>query len=285
MAKKVMVSGCFDLLHSGHVAFFQEAAAYGDLYVALGSDRTLFELKGRVPINSEQERLFMVKAVSHVKDAFISRGSGLLVFPGRSSRRSGRTSFVVNGGRPHARQAAVVRDPRRRILVLTRTPQAGLEPTLHHGPARDQPDFPFRIDLAGGWLDQPWVSKFYPGPSLTISSSRAWKSTSAAGWPPAPRNAAIAAVGGAPAAGGPRKDGQNPSSVTTTRPARRKTPARRTPDRGSCSPDWRKADYEGLILAQADRAAGDEESLRFVEKRAVPDHARPAPGWLRRAGE
>jgi galactokinase/mevalonate kinase-like predicted kinase len=28
---------------------------------------------------------------------------------------------------------------------------------------------PFRIDLAGGWLDQPYVSKYYPGPVLTIS--------------------------------------------------------------------------------------------------------------------
>ena len=80
MPKKVMVSGCFDLLHSGHVAFFKEASSYGDLYVALGSDKTLFDLKGRVPINTEQERLFMVKAVSYVKDAFISHGSGLLDF-------------------------------------------------------------------------------------------------------------------------------------------------------------------------------------------------------------
>ncbi len=40
MAKKVLVSGFFDLLHSGHIAFFREAANYGDVYVALGSDKT-----------------------------------------------------------------------------------------------------------------------------------------------------------------------------------------------------------------------------------------------------
>ena len=34
--KKVFVSGCFDMLHSGHVRFLQEAAGYGDVYVALG---------------------------------------------------------------------------------------------------------------------------------------------------------------------------------------------------------------------------------------------------------
>ena len=42
MNKKVFVSGCYDLLHSGHVEFFRQAAAYGDLYVGIGSDDTLF---------------------------------------------------------------------------------------------------------------------------------------------------------------------------------------------------------------------------------------------------
>lgn len=33
--KKVFVSGCYDLLHSGHVEFFRQAAQYGDLYVGI----------------------------------------------------------------------------------------------------------------------------------------------------------------------------------------------------------------------------------------------------------
>ena len=41
--KKVFVSGCYDMLHSGHVAFFTEAASHGDLYVGIGSDKTIFE--------------------------------------------------------------------------------------------------------------------------------------------------------------------------------------------------------------------------------------------------
>ena len=39
--RKVFVSGCYDLLHSGHVEFFRQAAAYGDLYVGIGSDATI----------------------------------------------------------------------------------------------------------------------------------------------------------------------------------------------------------------------------------------------------
>ena len=72
MNKKVFVSGCFDMLHSGHVAFFKEASTYGDLYVGIGSDSTISGLKGRPTINSEQERLYMVKAIKHVTDAWIN---------------------------------------------------------------------------------------------------------------------------------------------------------------------------------------------------------------------
>ena len=58
------------MLHSGHVAFFEEAATYGDLYVGIGSDKTIFELKNRKTINPEQERLYMVKALRCVKEAW-----------------------------------------------------------------------------------------------------------------------------------------------------------------------------------------------------------------------
>ena len=39
--KKVLVSGCYDLMHGGHVAFFKTAAQYGKLYVAVGADANL----------------------------------------------------------------------------------------------------------------------------------------------------------------------------------------------------------------------------------------------------
>ena len=57
--EKVFVSGCYDMLHSGHVAFFKEASRYGDLYVGIGSDKTIAELKHRKTVYSEKERLYM----------------------------------------------------------------------------------------------------------------------------------------------------------------------------------------------------------------------------------
>ena len=78
MKKKVFVSGCYDLLHSGHVEFFQQASRYGDLYVGIGSDATYLEYKHRKPMFPQEERLFMVKNIKAVKDAYINEGKSPL---------------------------------------------------------------------------------------------------------------------------------------------------------------------------------------------------------------
>ena len=43
----------------------------------LGSDHTVYDLIGKLPVNSQDERLFMVKSIRFVKDAFVSQGSGM----------------------------------------------------------------------------------------------------------------------------------------------------------------------------------------------------------------
>ena len=78
--KKVFVSGCFDMLHSGHVAFLQEAAGFGDLYIGLGSDKTIKELKGRDTVYSDEERAYMLSALKCVHKVAVNRGSGLMDF-------------------------------------------------------------------------------------------------------------------------------------------------------------------------------------------------------------
>ena len=83
------------MLHSGHVAFFKEASAYGDLYVGIGSDATIEGLKGRKPVYSENERLYMVRAIRHVKEAYINSGSGMMDFV-ETVERVRPDVFVVN---------------------------------------------------------------------------------------------------------------------------------------------------------------------------------------------
>ena len=167
MPKDVFVSGCFDMLHSGHIAFFREAASYGDVHVALGSDQTCYELKGRPPVNDEQERLFMIQAVSYVDDAFISQGTGILDFE-PELREMQPDMLIVNedGNIPAKRK--LCEELGVEYVVLKREPYAGL-PHRSSTAMRALERMPYRIDLAGGWLDQPYVSKYYPGPVITVS--------------------------------------------------------------------------------------------------------------------
>jgi cytidyltransferase-like protein len=93
--KKVMVSGCYDLLHGGHIAFFKTAAAYGKLYVMLGQDLNLQHLKGKAPYFSQEERRFMVSSIKYVHEAIISSGHGMLDFE-PEMRKIKPDIFIVN---------------------------------------------------------------------------------------------------------------------------------------------------------------------------------------------
>ena len=189
MTQKVFVSGCFDLLHSGHIAFFQEAAAYGDLYVALGSDKTVYDLKGRAPVNSEQERLYMIQSVKCVHDVFVSQGAGILDFLAEFKTLQ-PDLFIVNedGNTPDKEQLCL--DHGVEYLILHREPHAGLAPRSTTD-LRTVHQIPFRIDLAGGWLDQPWVSKHYPGSVITISIEPTVQFNERSGMASSTRRAAI----------------------------------------------------------------------------------------------
>ncbi len=164
---KVFVSGCFDMLHSGHVAFFEEAAQYGDLYVGIGADTTLFELKGRKPINTEQERLYMVKALKMVKDAWINSGNGLLDFES-DVRKFKPDIFFVNEDGHNLDKEILCAELGIEYIVSKRIPHENL-PIRSTTALRKECNIPYRIDLAGGWLDQPFISKEHGGPVLTIS--------------------------------------------------------------------------------------------------------------------
>ncbi len=165
--KKVLVSGCFDMLHSGHVEFFFQAAQYGDLYVALGSDNTIFNLKNRNTINNQSERLFMVKSIAGVKDAFISKGSGILDFSEDLAELKPDYFFVNKDGHlPEKKE--LCKSLGIEYIVSNRKPHSSLLPRSTTE-IRLKDFLPYRIDLAGGWLDQPYVSQHYPGPVVTIS--------------------------------------------------------------------------------------------------------------------
>ena len=77
-------------------------------------------------------------------------------------------SFIVNEDGDYPEKRALCEQLGVRYLVLERKPSGSLEPRSTTG-LRRVDRMPYRIDLAGGWLDQPFVSKHAPGAVVTVS--------------------------------------------------------------------------------------------------------------------
>lgn len=166
--KKVFVSGCYDLLHSGHVEFFRQASQYGDLYVGIGSDQTILGYKHHKTFYPEQERLFMVKSIKYVKDAYINAGDGIMDFvPTIDIVKP--DIFVVNADGSSETKRQFCQERGIEYVVLQRTPAEGLTARSSTDIKDSTCQLPTRLDLAGTWIDQPYVSCHAPGWAITMS--------------------------------------------------------------------------------------------------------------------
>jgi cytidyltransferase-like protein len=187
--KKVFVSGCFDMLHSGHVAFLKEASAFGEVYIGLGSDETIQELKGRATINSEEERLYMLSALACVTSVKVNKGSGLLDFlPDMIVLKP--DIFIVNEDGHSPEKEQICKDLGVEYKVLNRIPHNNL-PARSTTSLRNVKPMPYRIDLAGTWIDQPYVSKYWPGWAITASIEPTIEFNERSGMATSTRNKAI----------------------------------------------------------------------------------------------
>ena len=123
---RVVVTGCYDWLHSGHVRFFMDAAAFGVLYAVVGSDRNVSLLKGPGhPMQREEERRYMVGAVRSVHRCMVSSGSGWLDAEPEIAE-IGPTFYVVNGDGDQPEKREFCRTHGIEYVVLARVPHAGL---------------------------------------------------------------------------------------------------------------------------------------------------------------
>jgi cytidyltransferase-like protein len=124
--KKVIVTGCYDWLHSGHIRFFEVVSGLADLYVSIGSDATIRALKGKGhPMLTQEERLYMVQAVRSVAQAFVASGGGYLdAAPEIEILRPDLYAVNEDGDRPEKRVFCQERGIE--YVVLQRTPRQGL---------------------------------------------------------------------------------------------------------------------------------------------------------------
>lgn len=70
---KIVISGCFDVIHRGHIEYFKYAKSLGDyLIVGLNSDESIKQLKGPTrPINNEQDRKIILESIKYIDKVII----------------------------------------------------------------------------------------------------------------------------------------------------------------------------------------------------------------------
>lgn len=124
--KKVVVTGCYDYFHSGHVRFFEEVSELGDLFVVVGQDENIRLLKGPGhPLYKAAERRYVVGSIRYVKQALIASGMGWMDAEPEIARIQA-DMYLVNedGDKPEKREFC--RNHGMQYVVLKRVPKAGL---------------------------------------------------------------------------------------------------------------------------------------------------------------
>jgi cytidyltransferase-like protein len=123
---KVVVTGCYDWFHSGHVRFFEEVAELGELYVIVGNDVNVRFLKGEGhPLFPQDERRYVVQSVRSVHQCLITSGMGWMdAEPEIAMVKPEMYAVNEDGDKPEKR--AFCQEHGIRYVVLTRKPKPGL---------------------------------------------------------------------------------------------------------------------------------------------------------------
>lgn len=161
--KKIFVSGCYDILHAGHIQFFEEARALGDhLTVSFASAEVLWFHKRRKPAIPDDHKKAILEQL-RVVDAVVV---GTSVEPGIDFREHflsirPQALVVTEDDRYADLKRALCAEVGADYIVLPKTPPK-FPPVSSSGIVRwvqAPQEAPLRVDFAGGWLDVPRFSR------------------------------------------------------------------------------------------------------------------------------
>ena len=125
--KIVFCSGSFDLLHAGHILFFEDCKKYGVILVVMvGSDKNVRSYKGGSrPILNESVRLKVVSSLKPVDYALLdydAKDGDVFAILTRIFKNLQPDYYVVNEDAKHiARRRDLVRGHRTELMILPRT--------------------------------------------------------------------------------------------------------------------------------------------------------------------
>jgi cytidyltransferase-like protein len=156
---RVFVSGCYDIIHAGHVQFFREARALGDhLTVCFASTEVLWVHKQRRSSLPDEHKLAVIASLGPVDDVVI--GTGLeegIDFREHFLRLRPHILAVTEDDKWAPLKKALCAEVGARYVVLPKTPPqfTPISTSEIVRYIRAPREAPLRVDFAGGWLDVP----------------------------------------------------------------------------------------------------------------------------------
>lgn len=161
--KKVFVSGCYDILHAGHLQFFEEARALGDyLIVSFASAEVLWHHKRRKPSIPDDHKRTLLQGLRMVDEVIITHGHEEgLDFKEDFHRIRPDILVVTEDDKYGAVKRQLCEEVGAAYTLLPKTPPR-FEPVSTSSIVRwvqAPTEAPLRVDFAGGWLDVPRYSR------------------------------------------------------------------------------------------------------------------------------
>ena len=180
--RKVFVSGCYDILHAGHLQFFSEARALGDhLTVSFASDAVLDHHKQRRGSIPMEHKLALLRSLRMVDDVVIGENQDTgLDFKDHFLRIRPQILAVTEDDKYGQLKRDLCAQVGAEYVVLEKTPPK-FTPVSTSGIVRwirAPQQVPLRVDFAGGWLDVPRLAR--PGAFIVncaispLVSLRSW---------------------------------------------------------------------------------------------------------------
>lgn len=160
--KKVFVSGCYDILHAGHIHFFEDARALGNhLTVCFASDEVLKLVKNRAPSIPEDNKLSLLSSLRCV-DRAVKSSNLHPIFDFEDHLKEIRPDIAaVTEDDSHIEEKRNFFGERNITFVVLskRTNCTPTSTTSILAAIKKVSEVPLRVDFAGGWLDVPKLSR------------------------------------------------------------------------------------------------------------------------------
>lgn len=160
---RVFVSGCYDILHAGHVQFFSEARALGDyLTVCFASADVLWLHKRRRSSLPDEHKRALIAALRMVDDVVV--GNGLeegIDFREHFLRLRPDILAVTEDDKYGSLKEALCAGVGAKYVVMPKTPPQfpPVSTTQIVRFIRAPEVAPLRVDFGGGWLDVPRLAR------------------------------------------------------------------------------------------------------------------------------